>query len=145
MPGDAEGFKHLRLVDSLMLLCLRLLYEEGMARFEAREGSVYAPAEALLGRYETLLKRKRPLISDFRELLRRLRRYSLIETREEAEDGLPVIRILPTIRLVTGDQVQTRLAAFIGALDEAPDALDEGDLATDGEDPDDGAPREPAP
>ena len=34
LPGDAEGFRHLRLVDSLMLLCLRLLYEEGVERFE---------------------------------------------------------------------------------------------------------------
>ncbi len=136
LPGDAEGFKHLRLGESLMMLCLRLLYEEGMARFEAREGSVYAPAEALLGRYETLLKRKRPLISDFREMLRRLRRYSLIETREDAEDGLPVIRILPTIRLVTGDQVQTRIAAFVSALDEAPEALDGKTLDGDEDPPD---------
>jgi hypothetical protein len=44
LPGDAEGFRHLRLVDSLMLLCLRLLYEEGLERFEAREGSVYTPS-----------------------------------------------------------------------------------------------------
>ena len=108
LPGDAEGYRHLR--------CLRLLYEEGMERFEAREGCVFAQAEALLGRYETLLKRKRPLLSDFREILRRLRRYSLMEMQEETADGLPVIRILPTIRLVTGDQVQGRIAAYVGAL-----------------------------
>ena len=123
LPGDAEGFRHLRLVDSLMLLCLRLIYEEGMERFEAREGSVYTPSEALLSRYETLLGRKLPPLSDYREILRRLRRYSLIEIGDEAADGLPVLRILPTVRLVTGDQVQARIAAFVDACGaaEAPE------------------------
>ena len=126
LPTETEGFARLRLVDSLMLLCLRLLYEEGMERFEAQEGSVYTQSETLLGRYETLLGRKRPLLSEYREILVRLRRYSLIEPGTEAEDGLPALRILPTIRLVTGERVQERLAAF---LDEAGDS----EAATDGD------------
>jgi len=126
LPGDAEGFRYLRLADSLMLLCLRLIYEEGMERFEAREGSVYTPSEALLSRYETLLGRKLPPLSDYREILRRLRRYSLIEIGDEAADGLPVLRILPTVRLVTGDQVQARVAAFLEANGESTEAPDPG-------------------
>jgi len=126
LPGDAEGFRHLRLADSLLLLCLRLIYEEGMERFEAREGSVYTPSEALLSRYETLLGRKLPPLPDYREILRRLRRYSLIEIGDEAADGLPVLRILPTVRLVTGDQVQARVAAFLEANGESTEALDPG-------------------
>ncbi len=136
LPGDAEGFRHLRLVDSLMLLCLRLLYEEGMERFEAREGSVYTQSQTLLGRYETLLGRKLPPVSDYREVLRRLRRYSLIEIGDETEDGLPVLRILPTVRLVTGDRVQARLAAFVEDSGEAPDVLDGDALDGDAPDPD---------
>lgn len=115
LPGDAEGFRYLPLADSLMLLCLRLIFEEGMERFEAREGSVYTQSQTLLGRYETLLGRKLPTRSDYREILRRLHRYSLIEIGQETEDGLPALRILPTVRLVTGDQVQTRIAAFLDA------------------------------
>jgi len=125
LPGDAEGFRHLRLADSLMLLCLRLIYEEGMEHFEAREGSVYTQSQTLLGRYETLLGRKLPPLSDYREILRRLRRYSLIEIGDEADDGLPALRILPTVRLVTGDQVQTRIAAFLEDTAEPLDARDE--------------------
>ena len=82
-------------------------------RYEAQEGSVYTQSETLLGRYEALLGRKRPLLTDYRQILARLRRYSLIETGAEAEDGLPALRILPTIRLVTGERVQQRLAAFL--------------------------------
>jgi len=96
-----------------MLLCLRLLYEEGLERFEVSEGSVYTQSETLLSRYETLLGRKRPQITEFRDVLARLRRYSLIEIRDESEDGLPGVRILPTIRLVTGTQVQERIKGFL--------------------------------
>ncbi len=121
LPGDAEAFRHLPLADGLMLLCLRLIYEEGMERFEAREGSVYTQSQTLLGRYETLLGRRLPTRSDYREMLRRLHRYSLIEIGQETEDGLPALRILPTVRLVTGDQVQTRIAAFMEATGESAD------------------------
>ena len=124
-PGEAESFARLRLADSLMLLCLRLLYEEGMERFEAREGSVYTQSETLLSRYETLLGRKRPLVTEFRDILARLRRHALIETGDTAEDGLPGLRILPTIRLVTGTGVQERIHAFLESGDE--DETEDGD------------------
>ena len=130
MPSESEGFARLRLVDSLMLLCLRLLYEEGMERFEAQEGSVYTQSETLLGRYEALLGRKRPLLSEYREVLVRLRRYSLIETGAESDDGLPALRILPTIRLITGERVQERLAAFLDASGDEPADIDDGDGTT---------------
>jgi hypothetical protein len=124
LPGDAEGYARLRLVDSLMLLCLRLLYEEGMERFEAREGCVYTQSETLLGRYESLLGRKLPPVSEYREVLARLARYSLIDIGDDGEGGLPALRILPTVRLVTGDQVQTRLAAFVESAADAGDPAD---------------------
>jgi hypothetical protein len=139
LPGDDESFARLRLVDSLMLLCLRLLYEEGLERFEAREGSVYAQSETLLGRYEALLGRKRPLLTEYRDILARLRRHSLIETGDEAEDGLPALRILPTVRLVTGERVQQRLAAFLEAAEEAsPEEAGDEEAGPDADGPDGG-------
>ncbi len=126
LPGEVESFARLRMVDSLMLLCLRLLYEEGLERFEVSKGSVYTQSEVLLGRYETLLGRKRPQITEFRDVLARLRRYSLIETGDKSEDGLPGIRILPTIRLVTGTQVQERIETFIITKGDAGEDLDSG-------------------
>jgi hypothetical protein len=143
MPSESEGFARLRLVDSLMLLCLRLLYEEGMERFEAQEGSIYTQSETLLGRYEALLGRKRPLLSEYREVLVRLRRYSLIETGAEADDGLPGLRILPTIRLITGERVQERFAAFLDASEDEPVDSDDGDGITPGEDDPSGGEADP--
>ncbi|MES9856617.1 MAG: DUF4194 domain-containing protein [Sedimenticola sp.] len=126
LPSDAEVFARLKMVDSLMLLCLRLLYEEGMESFEVTDGCVFTQSEALLSRYETLLGRKRPLITDFREVLRALKRYSMIELGDDdAEDGLPMIRILPTVRLVTGTKVQAHIQAFISVKSEDEDGVEE--------------------
>jgi len=124
LPTDAESFSRLKQIDTLMLLCLRLLYEEGMEKFEVTDGCVFEQSETLLSRYETLLGRKRPQITEFREVLRTLKRYSMIELGEEAEDGLPRIRILPTIRLVTGAKVQERIQAFIASKSTEEDFAD---------------------
>lgn len=119
LPQGAEAFARLKLVDSLLILCLRLLYEEGMEKYEVHEGRVYAEAEELLSRYEILLSRVRPQVTEFRSILSRLRRYSLIEMDDDVDSELPRIVILPSIRLVTGEQVQQRLAALAeGCLGE---------------------------
>jgi hypothetical protein len=121
LPLETEAYARLRLTDTLVLLCLRLLYEEGVERFEVRDGAVYTATETLLGRYETLLKRPRPRRPELMDILARLRRHALIEIGDDDETGLPMLRILPTIRLVTGGRVQERIRAFIDAAEQAPD------------------------
>ena len=128
LPSETEIFARLKMVESLMILCLRLLYEEGMEKFEVTEGCVFTQSEVLLGRYETLLGRKRPQITEFREVLRSLKRYSLIELGDEAEDGLPMIRVMPTIRLVSGSKVQERIQSYVLQKDEDVEAVDDGDI-----------------
>jgi len=131
MLTDAESFSRLKQIDTLMLLCLRLLYEEGMERFEVTDGCVFSQSETLLSRYETLLGRKRPQITEFREVLRTLRRYSMIELGEEAEDGLPILRIFPTIRLVTGTKVLEHIQSFIAAKSSDDDFIDDEVMDSD--------------
>ncbi|MEW8488606.1 MAG: DUF4194 domain-containing protein [Candidatus Thiodiazotropha endolucinida] len=125
LPSDSETFSRLRMVESLLLLCLRLLYEEGMEKFEVTDGCVFTQSELLLSRYETLLGRKRPQITEFRDVLRTLKRYSMIELGDDTEDGLPMIRIFPTIRLVTGSKVQERIESFILKNEEDAEDVNE--------------------
>jgi hypothetical protein len=114
LPLETEAYARLRLTDTLVLLCLRLLYEEGVERFEVRDGAAYTATE-------TLLKRPRPRRPELMDILARLRRHALIEIGDDDETGLPMLRILPTIRLVTGGRVQERIRAFIDAAEQAPD------------------------
>ena len=128
-PLEAESYARLHLVDTLLVLCLRLLYEEGMDRFEVQEGCVFVEAETLHGLYETLLHRERPRLTEFREILRRLARHSLIETGESGEDELPRIRILPSIRVVTDAQVLDRLKAYLPEDDPGDTGEDQAEDA----------------
>ncbi len=114
LPAEGQGQARLKLIDTLMVLCLRLLYEEGMDRFEVRDGSVYAEANSLMEHYETLFNRSLPPKGEFKSVLARLRRRGLIETGETDDQGLPRLRILPTIRWITGPAVMQRIEAFAG-------------------------------
>jgi hypothetical protein len=129
LPTETENFARLKLVDTLLVLALRLLYEEGMDRLEVRDGCVYAETEELLGRYETLLKRKRPGLTEMRAILARLARFGLIETDDvQGSELLPRLRILPGIRVVTDSRVMERLAGYMaeGVTDaDEDDSTDE--------------------
>ena len=136
LPAEGQTHVRFRLVDTLMVLCLRLLYEEGMDRFEVRDGSVFADASMLIERFEThFAGRKLPPKTEFRELLARLRRHGLIELGDAGDEGLPELRILPTIRWVTGAAVLDRIEAFAeqgddDELDEVPPELASPELAS---------------
>lgn len=129
LPTVTENFARLKLVDTLLVLTLRLLYEEGMDRLEVQDGCVYAETEELLGRYETLLKRKRPGLTEMRAILARLARFGLIETDDiQGSELLPRLRILPGIRVVTDSRVMERLAGYMaeGVTDaDEDDSTDE--------------------
>jgi hypothetical protein len=135
VPTQAEAHVRLRLQETLFLLTLRLLYEEGMDRFQAQHGSVWVDGEDILGRYETLVRRERPKRTDFHDILARLARHGLIERRQEEEQDLPRVRILPSIRVVTGEEVLKRLEGYVSDVETAEDDLEgpgDGDWPADG-------------
>jgi hypothetical protein len=129
VPGQAEAHARLRLEETLLLLTARLVYEEGMDRFQAERGSVWVDAEDLLGRYEALLRRERPKRTEFLEMLARLARHGLLERHAQEGQELPRLRILPTVRVVTGEDVLRRIEGYVAELEsdaeeEAGDAPD---------------------
>ncbi len=131
VPSQAEAHVRLRLEETLVLLTARLLYEEGMDRFQAQQGSVWVDAEELLGRYETVVRRERPKRTDFLEILARFARHGVIERRSQEGQDLPRLRILPTIRVITGEEVLKRLEGYVSDVDTGEEDLEE---ASDGED-----------
>ena len=134
LPGEGQTRARLRLIDTLIVLCLRLLYEEGFDHFEVRDGCVFTESQTLIERYESLFTgRSLPPKTELRDLLARLRRQRLIDIGENDEQGLPRLRILPTIRWVTGPGVQDRIAAFAGQSDDDEGADQAGDESSDDE------------
>lgn len=127
VPTDTESFVRLKLVDTLLVLCLRLLYEEGMERFDVFEGSVYVDAESLLNRYTVQTKRALPGRTEFNEILKRLRRFGIVEMGEvDPSSGSPRLRILPSIRKVTDGNALDRLTAYLPEEENA-DSIDDSE------------------
>ena len=125
VPSQAEAHVRLRLEETLILLTARLMYEEGMDRFQAEQGSVWVDAEDLLGRYETLVRRERPKRTDFLEILAHLARHGVIERRSQEGEDLPRIRILPSVRVVTGEEVLRRLEGYVSDVETGEEDLAE--------------------
>jgi hypothetical protein len=113
VPMETESFARLKLVETLLILCLRLLYEEGVEHFEVNEGSVYVEMENVLNRYEAQTRRVRPNRGNALELFRSFKRFGIIELGEPDSGHLPQIRILPSIRKVTDRNVLARLQAYL--------------------------------
>jgi hypothetical protein len=112
LPQDGAKVVQLSQEEALLLLCLRLLYEEGVEKFEARQGSVFTDSETLLNRYQTLARRERPGLVRLREILRNFARFGLIEVQDEL-DRVIGLQIRPALRLVTTEGYIGQLEAMI--------------------------------
>lgn len=134
LPQDGAKVVLLPNEEAIMLLCLRLLYEEGIEKFEVIHGSVFTDSEILLNRYTALAKRDRPILGRLREILKSFGKFGMVEIQEENDRIIP-IQIRPTIRLVTTEAYITQLEDFLqgrtptGAesvsTDESTEILDE--------------------
>lgn len=123
LPRDGEASLRLKHEEALLLLTLRLLYEEALERFEMDQGSAYTDTETWLTRYEILTRRERPNLSRLREIVALFARHGLVQRGEEdAEEKNMRLKIRPALRLVAGDAWLARLEAF---LDGEPEPADD--------------------
>lgn len=133
LPQDGSRTVQLAQDEALLLLCLRLLYEEGVEKFEATHGSVFTDTESLLNRYQTLARRERPGLVRLREILRTLGRFGLIEVEDEL-DRVIALKIRPAVRLVTTEGYLAQLEAMLEGREEtALETLDDAGETVDEE------------
>ena len=99
--GDERNLK-LKLDESLILLCMRQMYEQKLENFEIESGKAYTSSDELLSLYETLTGKDIPNETRSKELLSLFSRHGLIE-RGKPDESNPkntFFSILPTIRQV---------------------------------------------
>lgn len=125
LPRDestSTTFLRLRKDESLVLLCLRVLYEEGVKDFRVSGGAVSADSGVVAARYEALTKLERPPFARMKDILRLFARYGILkENSEESESRNMVVRIRPTVRLVTTDAYLRQLEELLGIRDAGSD------------------------
>ncbi len=99
--GDERNLK-LKLDESLILLCLRQMYEQKLENFEIESGKAFTNSDELLSLFETLTGKDLPNETRTKELISLFAKHGLIE-RGKVEEGNAkniLFSILPTIRQV---------------------------------------------
>jgi hypothetical protein len=122
VPLAEESHRLLKLDETLVLLLCRLLYEEAAEASQIEAGAAFVDGEALLNRYELLLGRERPKRARVMEILRLLRSHGLLQVDGGDSEEAPRLRLLPSLRAVTGDAVLEQLAGYVQRGEEVEDA-----------------------
>jgi hypothetical protein len=102
LPQGEERVMRLKLDESLLMLCMRQMYEQKLENFEVESGKAYTTSDDLLSTYVSLTGKEIPNETRLKEILSLFARHGLIErgkANETDPKNIP-IGIYPTIRQV---------------------------------------------
>jgi hypothetical protein len=103
----------MKLDESLLLLVLRLYYEEAFSRFEAKEfGEVEVESEQILQIYEDRTHRPRPNFGRVKEILTGFRHRGLVRIVEQ-DDKLFTLFLRPALPIVVSQDTLGSLEEFV--------------------------------
>jgi len=114
IPQAEERVLRLKLDESLLLLCVRQIYEQKLENFEIESGLAYTSSDELLNLYASLTGKEIPNETRLKEILALMSRHGLIDRgRPDETDPKNVpLSIYPTIRQVVVDDYIGQLEAL---------------------------------
>ena len=111
----------MKLEESLLLLVLRMHYEEAFTRFEAGDfGEVEVESEDILQIYEDRTRRERPAFGRVREILSGFRQRGLLRIEDRDERNFTLF-LRPALPLVVSKETLQSLEEFVAR--SAPPAI----------------------
>lgn len=129
---DAPARQSMKLDESLLLLVLRLYYEEALKRFEINEaGEVEVDSETLLSVYEDRTRRSRPGIGRMHEILTGFKQRGLVRYGEQESSRSFILHLRPALPMVIGEEALASLEEYLKKAS--------GQEASSAESPDGGA------
>ncbi|MGB1173138.1 MAG: DUF4194 domain-containing protein [Marinobacterium sp.] len=114
LPQGEERVMRLKLDESLLMLCMRQMYEQKLENFEVESGKAYTTSDDLLSTYVSLTGKEIPNETRLKEILSLFARHGLIErgkANETDPKNIP-IGIYPTIRQVVVEDYIRQLEAL---------------------------------
>lgn len=114
LPQGEERVMRLRLDESLLLLCMRQLYEQKLENFEVENGRAFITTDELLRLYVSLTGKEIPNETRLKEIVSLFSRHGVIE-RGKADETEPKnlpLRINPVIRQVVVEDYIGQLEAL---------------------------------
>jgi hypothetical protein len=113
----------MKLDESLLLLVLRLYYEEAFKRYEINdEGEIEVESEAILQIYEERTHRARPALSRLHEILTAFRQRGLVRFGEQDDNRNFTLFLRPALPIVVAEDALASLEEYVAraARGEAP-------------------------
>ncbi|WP_151705529.1 DUF4194 domain-containing protein [Nitrincola alkalilacustris] len=114
LPQGEERVMRLRLDESLLMLCMRQIYEQKLENFEVENGRAFTTTDELLRLYENLTGKEIPNETRLKEIVSLFSRHGIIE-RGKADETDPKnlpLRINPVIRQVVVEDYIGQLEAL---------------------------------
>lgn len=114
IPQAEERVMRLKLDESLLLLCVRQIYEQKLENFEIEGGLAFTTSDELLSLFASLTGKEIPNETRLKEILALMSRHGLID-RGRADETDPKnvpLSIYPTIRQVVVDDYVGQLEAL---------------------------------
>ncbi len=114
LPRTSHLSTKLDLTQTLLLLCMRLIYEKGVRECRAEGGIVRSNSDVLMDVYQAHTHRKLPLLGELRSLLDTFSSQSLLDI-EKDKGGLGKVinfQIRPAIRLIMSEEYLTQIDEF---------------------------------
>ena len=135
VPRTRNVSQRLKQDEALLLLTLRLLYEDALESFNVKRGCAEVDSEKLLAKFEVATGRPRPNLTELRRILNVFAKTGVIEKVSD-DDRRLLLRIRPAIRLVLDDGWLKTLEVHAGiAQDSDLDLTEDFDESEeDGED-----------
>lgn len=145
LPQNEERVMRLKLDESLLLLCLRQVYEQKLESFEVESGKAFTTTDDLLSLFSSLTGKEIPNETRLKEILSLFSRHGLIERGRAAETDPKNIPfgIYPTVRQVVVEDYIRQLETLCDIDNRDLEMISEEaeDLDDDSEDSDERAER----
>jgi hypothetical protein len=104
----------MKLEESLLLLVLRLYYEEAFKRYEMNvAGEIEVEGEKILQIYEERTHRMRPPVSVVHEILTGFRQRGLLRVVDEGDNRNFTLFLRPALPVVVGEDTLASLEEYV--------------------------------
>jgi Domain of unknown function (DUF4194) len=126
---DLPPRQKMKLEESLLLLVLRLYYEEAFKRYEMNDAAeIEVDGEKILQIYEERTHRVRPSFSVLQDILTGFRQRGLVRTADQGDNRNFTIFLRPALPIVIGEDTLASLEEYVTKA--APDSKQEAAEAT---------------
>ena len=111
---DVPARQTMKLDESLLLLVLRLYYEEAFKRYEINDaGEIEVEGETILQVYEERTRRVRPPVTRVHDILIGFRQRGLLRIVDQGDSRTFTLFLRPALPVVVGEEALTSLDEFV--------------------------------